>query len=144
MTKINDESETMEESADADLVRSRGVLRSMADGMNEFREISVTMPVGEVIMFLHVALNEGASLTELTEKLDMKKSTASRYLLDLSSKTRTGVEGHGLVIREQDPAELRRNMYTLSPKGRTLIRNLVNRQLKFATKGGNESHANLS
>ena len=48
------------------------------------------MPVGEVIMFLHVALNEGASLGELAEKSGMKKSTASRYLLDLSDKTRSG------------------------------------------------------
>ena len=65
------------------------------------------MPVGEVIMFLQVALNEGASLTELCEAVGMKKSTASRYLLDLSDKTRSGGQGYGLVTRETDPEELR-------------------------------------
>ena len=76
-------------------------------------------------MFLLVALNEGASLGELAEKAGMKTSSASRYLLDLSDKTRNGDKGYGLVRRESDPAELRRNMYSLTPKGRAMIRDLV-------------------
>jgi DNA-binding IclR family transcriptional regulator len=59
------------------------------------------MPVGEVQMFLAVALNEGANLTELAEMMDMKKSTASRYLLDLSEKVRTGERGFGYRLRRE-------------------------------------------
>jgi DNA-binding MarR family transcriptional regulator len=105
--------------------RNRGVIRSICEAIVQFRELSSTMPVGEVQMFLTVALNEGMSLTELAEKADMKKSTASRYLLDLSDKTRAGGAGYGLITREADPEELRRNMYALSPKGRKIVQRLV-------------------
>ena len=100
-------------------------IRAVYVAMGKFRELNTSMPVGAVMTFLAVALNEGSSLTELSTFMDMKKSTAGRYLLDLSTKTRSGDDGYGLVIREQDPAELRRNMYTLSPKGRVLLRDMI-------------------
>ena len=104
---------------------SRTTVRDFLTALHTFRDLSLTMPVGEVIMFLAVSLNEGASLTELAELTGIRKSTASRYLLDLSDKTRTGAPGHGLVTREQDPKELRRNMYSLSAKGRRVITQLT-------------------
>jgi DNA-binding MarR family transcriptional regulator len=103
----------------------RKLLRSLCEALGEFRNLSVTMPVGEVYMFLMVALNEGSSLSELAEKADMKLSTASRYLLDLSDKQRAGKAGFALVSREQDPAELRKNMYSLTAKGRNVIKSLM-------------------
>lgn len=103
----------------------RANLRRISDVITRFRNLSPTMPVAEVQMFLAVALNEGASLTDLSALLDMKKSTASRYLLNLSDKTRTGSEGYGLVTREADPSELRRNMYGLTAKGRKIIDSLL-------------------
>jgi DNA-binding MarR family transcriptional regulator len=86
------------------------------------------MPVGEVQMFLLVALNEGASMTDLAIEADMRKATASRYLLDLSDKNRLGQPGFGLVSREVDPQELRRNVYSLTPKGRSLVNDLINQK----------------
>lgn len=111
--------------SDISLAQSRRQLRAIYEAINSFRDLSHTMPVGEVAMFLLVALNEGGSLTDLAETADMKKSTASRYLLDLSDKTRAGGPGYGLINRETDPDELRRNMYSLSPKGRKLIQQLT-------------------
>lgn len=107
------------------LASQRRQIRAIYDTVCTFRDLSVTMPVGEVAMFLTVALNEGLSQTELAEKADMKKSTASRYLLDLSEKTRSGGPGHGLINGDTDPSELRRKMYTLSPRGRNIIRKLL-------------------
>ena len=115
----------MQKDADTLHASTRASIRSFLQALQTFRELSPTMPVGEVSMFLSVALNEGASLTELAEEADMKKSTSSRYLLDLSDKTRDGGSGYGLVQREADPKELRRNMYSLSPKGRDVVRKLV-------------------
>lgn len=106
----------------------RSVLRIICDAMEDFREVSATMPVTQVQMFLTVALNEGLSLTELSEITDLKKSTASRYLLDLSDRTRAGGPGFGLISRETDPEELRRNMYALSPTGRSLVKKLVSKK----------------
>lgn len=104
----------------------RAILRIVNEAMKALREVSPTIPVTEVQLFVTVALNEGLSQTELCELTDLKKSTASRYLLDLSDKTRAGTEGFGLISRSADPQELRRNMYSLTPKGRVLIKRIIN------------------
>ena len=110
---------------DAIVSRNRAAIRSINDALVHFRDLSVTMPIGMIQMFLTVALNEGASLTALAEIADMRKSTASRYLLDLSDKTRAGNPGYGLISRENDPQELRRNMYSLTAKGRIVIQKML-------------------
>lgn len=110
---------------DTSLTTDSKALRSLYDAITKMRQLSPTMPVAQLQMFLLVALNEGASLTELSEKADMRKSTASRYLLDLSDKTRTGGEGYDLVTREADPEELRKNMYALTAKGLRLLKAMV-------------------
>jgi DNA-binding MarR family transcriptional regulator len=114
-------------SEDISLVRNRGSIRSLAEAIKRLRYLSPTMPVAEVHMFLVVSLNEGSSLGELAEIAEMKKSSASRYLLDLSDKTRAGGQGYGIVVREADPAELRKNQYSLSLKGKQLIAELINK-----------------
>ena len=111
---------------DFDLMRTRRSIRSIVEVLNGFRDLSHTMPVGQVVMFLLVALNEGADQTQLAELMDIRKSTASRYLLDLSDKTRDGGRGYELITRDPDPTELRRNVYSLSPKGRALLAKLNN------------------
>lgn len=110
---------------DSFLLHGRPRLRAICEAMTHFRDLSPTMPVGEVLMFLLVSLNEGASLTDLAELADMKKSTASRYLLDLSDKTRAGDAGLGLITRDADPSELRKNMYALTSRGTEILRKLL-------------------
>ena len=112
---------------DIPFARNRRAIRSLAEAIKRLRYLSPTMPVAEVQMFLVVALNEGSSLGELAELADMKKSSASRYLLDLSDKTRAGGQGYGLVVREADPADLRKNQYALSQKGQLLLAELINK-----------------
>ena len=100
-------------------------LRAILDALTHFRALSPTMPVGEIYIFLVAALHEGASLKELAELSDMRQSTASRYLLNLSDKTRRAGDGYKLLNRESDQDELRRNMYSLTAKGRKIISKLV-------------------
>lgn len=111
--------------ADSKLGLERQRLRAISDALSHFRELSPTMPVGEISIFLTAALNEGSSLKELAELSDMRQSTASRYLLNLSDKTRKGDAGYQLLSRESDPDELRRNMYSLTARGRKVIAKLV-------------------
>jgi DNA-binding MarR family transcriptional regulator len=106
-------------------IHDRRNLRAFYEAIKRMRLLSATMPMAELQMFLLVALNEGLSLGELAEAADMKKSTASRYLLDLSDKTRTGDAGYALITRDSDPKELRRNMYALTPKGRSLLKDMI-------------------
>lgn len=87
--------------------------------------IEPTVPTQLVQAFLAVSLNEGQSLGELAERLGTSISTASRQLLDLGERNRKKEPGYGLVDRKIDPMNLRVNRYTLSPKGRLLIKELA-------------------
>jgi DNA-binding MarR family transcriptional regulator len=93
--------------------------------IKEIMDINPSMPVSQVYVLTTVALNEGKSLIELSRQTGIRHATMSRYLLDLSDKLRTGDEGYKLVNRDIDPEELRRNMYTLAPKGRFLFRKIT-------------------
>lgn len=105
------------------LIDTRAI-RRFYETLRKFSELSPTMPVMQVVAFVTVAMHEGRSLGELSQIANIKQSTMSRYLLDLSDKTRVGEAGYGLVKREADPQELRRNMYSLTPRGRLLIREI--------------------
>lgn len=87
--------------------------------------IDPTVPTQLVQAFLAVGLHEGQTLTELADLLGTNISTASRQLLDLGERNRKMEPGYGLVDRKVDPMNLRVNRYTLTPKGRLLIRELA-------------------
>ncbi|BDW81108.1 hypothetical protein MACH24_05460 [Erythrobacter sp. Dej080120_24] len=87
--------------------------------------IDPLVPTQMVQAFLTVAANEGSSLTEIADKLGTNLSTASRQLLDLADRNRKGGEGYKLVDRQIDPKNLRINRYTLTPKGKLLLDQLI-------------------
>jgi DNA-binding MarR family transcriptional regulator len=90
-----------------------------------FQDIYPAMPLSEVQAFISVAKNEGKSLGELAHLTGTKQSSISRYLLDLSDKMRDGSAGYGIVRREIDPKELRRNIYSLSPSGLAIVHRIA-------------------
>lgn len=102
-------------------------MRKVDRMLRRFREIDDTMPLTMAHALVIVSLNEGKSLQDLAELAGISISNFSRYLLALSDRQRTGGpgSGHGLVIREQDPMNLRKNCYSLSPKGRLLVNELL-------------------
>jgi DNA-binding MarR family transcriptional regulator len=87
--------------------------------------IDETIPVQIAHTFVIVARNEGKGVVELAEIAGTNKSTMSRHLLDLSESLRSGQPGYGLLIRASDPGNLRSVLYTLSPRGKLLLGNLV-------------------
>jgi DNA-binding MarR family transcriptional regulator len=103
----------------------RSKMRAVLKSMDHFIALSRTMPVTEAQVFLYVSLNEGKSLVDLVKLTGLKQATLSRYLLDLSDKARGGGPGFGLVKRESDPTELRKNMYSLSAQGRNMLSSII-------------------
>lgn len=87
--------------------------------------IDPLVPAQVVQAFLAVATNEGKTLTELAEVLGTNMSTASRQFLDLGERNRKMEPGYQLINREVDPMNLRINRYTLTPKGRLLVKELA-------------------
>lgn len=100
-------------------------LQRLSKAITALQTISPTMPIQLAHSFVLVALHEGASLGDLCKLTGFATSTMSRHLLDLSDRNRKLGSGFGLVERRQDPDELRRNIYTLTPKGRALARSIL-------------------
>lgn len=91
-----------------------------------FRQVDQTMPMQLAYTFLLVALHDGISVTEVADLAGFRLATASRHLLDLGERNRKKEPGLGLVKSEVDPDELRRKIYTLTPKGRNLYNTILN------------------
>jgi DNA-binding MarR family transcriptional regulator len=56
--------------------------------LDVLRGLNPTMPIQLAQTLLLVALNEGASLSDLAQKIDAKNSTISRHLRDLGARNR--------------------------------------------------------
>lgn len=97
------------------LVRALEALRSTLDP---------DLPIQYALSFLTIAQNEGMSIRELSERLGIAQSSASRNVAALSRWHSFGKAGHDLVQAEEDPRERRRKILTLTPKGRTLAEDL--------------------
>jgi DNA-binding MarR family transcriptional regulator len=102
-------------------------VRKLDRVFRHFRQIEDTMPITLAHALVAVGLNEGKSLNEIADSVDISVSNFSRYLLALSDRSRTGGpgSGYGLVIREQDPINLRKNSYYLSPQGKLFFNELL-------------------
>lgn len=105
--------------------KDRKNLRCLYQVLEEFKKISPTMPVQQILAFIDVALHEGTSLKELVQLSQVKTATMSRHLIDLGPRNRRMEPGYQLIDCRQDPMELRKNQYTLSDRGKYLINNIA-------------------
>ena len=88
--------------------------------MQEMQKIDETISLQLCITFIMVAMHEGCSLTDIWKQTGWAQSTVSRHMLDLGQFNRHKGPGFNLIQSERDPMELRKNIYTLTPKGRAL------------------------
>ncbi len=93
--------------------------------IEEFRKLDPDMQMPMAATFLLVALNDGISRTEVMGRLGVAGSTATRNLMGLMQQGRLGRPGHGLVDQEVNPEERRWRMHSLSPKGRAVLRAML-------------------
>lgn len=89
--------------------------------LDEFRRLNPNMPVAQIQAFLLVALDDGHGMTEIAGKVDVKPSTASRYLLDMGIPRADDDGAYGLIERGIDPQNTRKARYTLTKKGQRLV-----------------------
>jgi DNA-binding MarR family transcriptional regulator len=90
-----------------------------------FSNVNPTMPIQVATTFLIVAMNEGSSLVDIQKYSGFRQSTISRHLMDLGARNRKREPGFGLIEVRPDSVDLRRNEYYLTPKGKSLINQLV-------------------
>lgn len=74
--------------------------------------------------FLYIASHNPCHKQAMEEDLGLKVASGSRLTDWLSDYHRLGKSGLGLIKKYQDPANRRRIMLELSPKGEALIRQM--------------------
>lgn len=103
----------------------RRALNRLLRVLEQFRSLDSEMQMPQAVTLLTIALNEGISLSDLTERTQQATSSASRNVASLSALHRKGKPGHGLVVNREDPAERRRKQHLLTPKGKAFIEQLI-------------------
>lgn len=99
-----------------------GHLRTLYEALNAFRTVDPSIPSSYVAAFLAVAMDPGNGTVHYSKTLGMLQPVASRVLLEIGQKTRTGQPGLGLVAAEYDLHDLRLKRYYLTQKGHVLLR----------------------
>lgn len=90
----------------------------------EIRKIDPEIPIQTAHVFVTVALIPGITMREITDRLNISQSTTSRNVTALSKWHRLNKPGLDLVKAEEDPAERRRKVVNLTPKGVLLAKAL--------------------
>jgi len=89
------------------------------------RKADPDMPIVSAAVLLSIAVNEGTTQRDIATSLQIPTSTTSRTIAVLSNVKRIGKQGLELVSWYDDPNDRRTKRLLLSPKGRSLIKKLV-------------------
>ncbi len=88
--------------------------------LRELQKIDPEFPLQYAVCLAEIAMDEGLSLTQLSEKTSMPLSTVSRIIGALSKHRQKGPP-YGLVRVNVSAAERRRKELYLTPRGRAII-----------------------
>ena len=87
-----------------------------------FRLLDREVPCTAVTVFLYIAAHDNCHKQALEEDLDMSTASASRTIDMLCDKNRLSKPGYGLVEKRPDPANGRRLIVSLTPKGKAFLK----------------------
>lgn len=100
-----------------------GKMQKLLIILRALQKIDPEFPLQYAICLAEISLNEGMSLTHLSQKTDMPLSTVSRIVGALSSHRQRGTP-YGLVEVTVSPKERRKKELYLSKKGQFFIHNI--------------------
>ena len=106
-------------------------VRQLLGALEAFFSLRETMPAQYIRAFLLVAEKEGLGVVDYARRAGVSMSVMSRHLLDIGERNRHMEPGFGLVIKRQDPMNLRRWEVLLTEKGRQVARKMM-RSLRVA------------
>jgi len=92
-------------------------LAKAQDFLKVAREIDPYMGIQLVEALLVIAKRPGLTMQELSDETGLAQSSCSRNVAMLSKWHRLGKPGHNMVEAIEDPAERRRKIVFLTPKG---------------------------
>lgn len=94
-----------------------------ANATPEQGDIPMTLQQCELLLW--ISMRPGITVREICDLTGLAQSSASRNIAALGLWHRKGVPGLDLVTTEKDPAEARREIIFLSPRGRQVVAGLI-------------------
>jgi hypothetical protein len=73
------------------------VIRSLLLALETFLKLRGRIPLRELVIFLHIALDEGNEAIEYADRLKLHRAAMSKYVHDLADRARGGGPGLGLI-----------------------------------------------
>jgi DNA-binding MarR family transcriptional regulator len=74
---------------------------------------------------MEVAASPGLGTTEYARRLKLEQGVASRILLEIGLKLRSGEPGRGLMEAEGDAVDLRQKHYYLTKSGQEIVHRIL-------------------
>lgn len=88
--------------------------------LRELQKIDAEFPLQYAVCLLEISLEEGLSLTQLSEKTGMALSTISRIVGALSKHRQTGAPFELIKVKTSETERRRKELY-LTAKGKAVI-----------------------
>jgi DNA-binding MarR family transcriptional regulator len=101
------------------------LMRAFYRALEPFEHIRHDMPMQYVRTFMLVCMEPGLSVNEYADRAGVSQTVMSRHLLDIGERNRHMAPGFGLVIKRQDPMNLRRWEVLLTEKGRQVAHKMM-------------------
>jgi hypothetical protein len=96
------------------------IIQSLVQALDAFLKLRKRpIPLRELVIFLHVALDEGEASIEYADRLKLHRYLMSKYLRDLADRGWGGVPGLGLIEFGARGSNNRQPIF-LTKKGRSL------------------------
>ena len=97
------------------------VIQSLLQALDAFLKLRGPIPLRELVVFLHIALDEGNEAIEYADRLKLHRAAMSKYVHDLADRARGGGPGLGLIeFKYTGGNEHNRKPIFLTKKGRSV------------------------
>jgi DNA-binding MarR family transcriptional regulator len=104
----------------------RDDLRKLYLALKPFFDLDhAVLPAAYIKAALLVAIEEGLGVSDYAERAGASPTVMTRNLLDIGDRNRQRGEGLGLVTQQRDVMDLRKHRAKLTPKGATLLRDVL-------------------
>jgi DNA-binding MarR family transcriptional regulator len=96
------------------------IIQSLLQALDTFLKLRGPIPLRELIVFLHIALDEGNQAIEYADRLKLRRAEMSKYVHDLADRARGGGPGLGLIEFKPHGNPHNRQPIFLTKKGRSV------------------------
>jgi DNA-binding MarR family transcriptional regulator len=97
------------------------IIQSLLQALDAFQKLRGPLPLRELVVFLHIALDEGNEAIEYADRLKIRRGAISRYVHDLADRARGGGPGLGLIeFKYKGGNQHNRKPIFLTKKGRSV------------------------